>query len=762
MGATGKPVGIDVGTWKVSAAFLDSAGHSQIIRDLSGEAAIFNTVRFTDAEIMVGKRVQDVMFTHREEVAYWIKRELGTRLYSRPIRGQKLPPEVIQACVLRELRDIIFRQTNSDPLCVIAFPTYFDELRRKALVDAAEIAGLTVVGLVDEGIAAVMAHCEATGLLLPQDQPGQRCFLVFDLGGGACQLTLVSVERGIYRILAYDADLQLSGYDFDLELGELIAERMIAAGRPDPRSEPALWNRVYAAVVEAKHSLSARPRTRVDIDFGPWSFETIIHREDFENQCAPILERLRRLIGRMVKRMSAAGYHVDAVVPIGGAVHMPMIQNLLVETLGASVSFSGNPEEAVARGAALFAGSKIGFRPTPTPKQVHPIWDAASEHRGLDVVGFIPHALLLQLPTQGRVEEYTLISEGAQLPIDARCEIPLPTGESQPVVFHVCEETLGERRVLGELQVSGTLPQLGKAIVEIQVICKKTGSFDWSARLIEPATELTVRFTPLSGLEKDIVTHWRKTLADARTWPEVSHGLTEEPAASGIPPGPPTLRAGLGERTGTPAQDKGEGRKAEDKPRHPRLAAAQARGRWEPLQIPPTAFAAQGESSEARLSPEVAAPPDASPAPGLLPQKPSPERPHPQVSPLLTGPLIGKDRPRITREQLLADAWPVQSTSSPIAYFPSPSAPRSFSPQSGEADLGGQGGISPVAPASVTPASTARRQSQSPRVHIAFGITVPRSLVAVVGFLISAALGLAIGYWLVSQLFPQSWVMRLW
>lgn len=762
MAATGKAVGIDIGTWKVGAACLDTTGHSQIIRDVRGEAAIFNAVRFTDAEIVVGKKVQHVMFTHRDEAAYWIKRELGTRLYSRPIRGQRLPPEVIQACVLRELRETILRQTNAEPLCVVAVPTYFDGLRRKALVDAAEIAGLTVVGLLDEGPAAVMAYCEATGLSLPSEDTTERCFLVFDLGGGACQLTLVSVGNGRYRILAYDGDLQLSGYDFDLELGELVAERMIAAGKPDPRSEPALWNRVYLAVVEAKHSLSARLRTGICIDFGSWSFETTVRREEFEEHCGEILERLRRLLDRMIKRITAAGHRIDAVIPIGGVMHMPMIQNLLAETLGTPVTFSGNPEEAVARGAALFAGLQTGFRPAPVSKQVHPLWYPARERPGLDVVGFIPHALLLEVSAGDRVEEHSLIWEGAQLPTQARCEIALPAAETSPSVFRVCEEILGERRLLGELHISGLPSKVGKAVVEIRVVCEKPGKLDWFARLTEPPAELAIQFTPVSGLERDAVTHWRRTLAEARTWPQVSHGLSEESGPSEIPQGasaPKTVPEGP---STTPSRKKGESGVIEDKPRHPRLAAAQARGRWEPLQIPPPAFITQSESSEARLSTEIAAPPEASPAPGLLPQKPGPETPRPPTPPLPTGPVIGKDRPRVTREQLLAEGATAQAAAGVSSPPFSLLAPRSLPSRDTEADPAAQVAIPRVGPSPSAPAGAARHRPRSPRVHIAFGITVPRSLVAIAGFVISAILGLAIGYWLVARLFPESWVLRLW
>ena len=159
-----RPLGIDLGTTFSAVAWVDESGKTQIIPNAEGEPLTPSVVLFADQEVVVGKEARQSVIVQPDAVAQWVKRDMGHPYYSHTIHGQRLPPEVIQACILRKLREDILRTLGRVDPVVITVPAYFDEPRRKATADAGAMAGLEVLDIVNEPTAAAWpsANCSAT------------------------------------------------------------------------------------------------------------------------------------------------------------------------------------------------------------------------------------------------------------------------------------------------------------------------------------------------------------------------------------------------------------------------------------------------------------------------------------------------------------------------------------------------------------------------------------------------------------------------
>jgi len=358
-----KPIGIDLGTTNSAMAWVDAAGRSAMIPNAEGEFITPSVVFFSESEVVVGKNARTAITSHPEMVAQWVKRDMGAPFYSHPIRGHYLPPEVIQACILRKLKADLVSALGPDMQAVITVPAYFDEMRRKATADAGEMAGLRVLDIVNEPTAAALAFGEALGYLTPGGQPRQELnVLIYDLGGGTFDATLLCLTAGKVRTLATDGDVQLGGHDWDQRLVDHAAESFLKTHQLDPRQDPATLNRLYLDATEAKHTLSARSRAVIQINYQGRFAEIAVTREQFEEMSADLLERTSYTSRQLLGVAGLEWKDLQRVLLIGGSTRMPMVARMMQCLSGISPDRSVNPDEAVARGAALYAGHLLATR----------------------------------------------------------------------------------------------------------------------------------------------------------------------------------------------------------------------------------------------------------------------------------------------------------------------------------------------------------------------------------------------------------------
>lgn len=353
---TERPVGIDLGTTFSAAAWVDGAGHTNMIRNAEGDLLTPSVVLFGDEEVAVGKDARGATTVHPELVAQWVKRDMGLPFYTRPIHGQRLPPEVIQACILRKLKQDIVHTLGHLDRVVITVPAYFDEPRRKGTADAGEMAGLKVLDIVNEPTAAALSFGEVLGYLAPGAVPQREMtLLVYDLGGGTFDVTLLRMASGSIRTIATDGDVQLGGHDWDMRMAEYVVDQFQKKHKIDPRQDAAAMNRVLAAVIDAKHTLSARSHAIVRVDLAGRSLDVPVTREQFNEMTADLLERTAYTTRQVLAAAGMSWKDVSRLLLVGGSTRMPMVSEMLRQISGLEPDHTVNPDEAVARGAALYA-----------------------------------------------------------------------------------------------------------------------------------------------------------------------------------------------------------------------------------------------------------------------------------------------------------------------------------------------------------------------------------------------------------------------
>jgi len=308
---------------------------------------------------VVGKEAIAASVIEPERVADCVKRDMGAKAYRKTINGREMPPEVIASMILRQLKTDAERRLGSVTQTVITVPAYFDEPRRRATVDAGRLAGLDVLDIINEPTAAALAYAYQLGLFDRQGRwKDEKPFkaLVYDLGGGTFDITVVELKSNSFRALATDGDVYLGGKDWDAKVVEIAAGRFQQDRGSDPRDDPISLHQLTLAAEGAKRTLSERARAMLVVHHRGERLKVEISREQFEEATAPLLERTRVTTEIVMMQAGLTWSEIDRVLLVGGSTRMPMVTRMLQELSGKTPDASLAVDEAVAHGAALYAG----------------------------------------------------------------------------------------------------------------------------------------------------------------------------------------------------------------------------------------------------------------------------------------------------------------------------------------------------------------------------------------------------------------------
>jgi molecular chaperone DnaK len=353
-------VGIDLGTTFSVIASVDAQGRPYSFLNGDGERLTPSVVLFEEGGTVVGKQAVLASALEPEKVADCVKRDMGGKVYRRKINGEYMPPEVISSFILRSLKADAERQLGPVHKAVITVPAYFDETRRRATVDAGRLAGLQVLDIVNEPTAAAIAYGYHLrfldrGCKLKRDRPLR--VLVFDLGGGTFDVTIVEIQPNAFKALATDGDVCLGGRDWDEKLVDIAAERFRSQFREDPRSHPVSLQDLWQAAESAKRTLTERPKAVFYVNHLGSRLKVEVTRQEFEAATAGLLERTHMTTEIVVHQAGLAFADLDRILLVGGATRMPMVVRMLEELTGKTPDRSLSVDEAVAHGAALYAQS---------------------------------------------------------------------------------------------------------------------------------------------------------------------------------------------------------------------------------------------------------------------------------------------------------------------------------------------------------------------------------------------------------------------
>jgi molecular chaperone DnaK len=365
-------VGIDLGTTYSSLAYVDAGNRLQVLRLPDGEFGLASAIYFRGpTDVVVGGEALHYAIVQPQRVARAFKRHMGDPNFRFECDGQAFRPEELSALVLKKLVELAAKEAGPIEEVVIAVPYVFDELRRRATIDAARIAGLRVLDLVDEPVAAALAYghtlLQGDGLFGHaelNDLFGDSILLVYDLGGGTFDTTVLRLGRdGTFEVLATDGDERLGGEDWDnVLLGMVVEQHRRQAGR-DPSEDLGLMQDLRLRVVEAKKALSERPRAEIAYTHDGVSFQCTLALGDFEAKTRHLLERTQATIESMLKGKGMTWKHIDRILLVGGASRMPMVPKLIeVASQRRDLDMSLPPDVAVASGAALYAALRAGGR----------------------------------------------------------------------------------------------------------------------------------------------------------------------------------------------------------------------------------------------------------------------------------------------------------------------------------------------------------------------------------------------------------------
>lgn len=349
-----KVIGIDLGTTNSCVAVVEG-GKPVVIPNAEGDRTTPSVVAFTkDGERLVGGAAKRQLATNSGRTVSSIKRQMGSTRRVR-IDGKDFTPQEISSMILAKLR----RDAESylgEPVtqAVITVPAYFDDSQRKATQDAGRIAGLEVLRIINEPTAAAVAY----GL---DNESGQKV-LVYDLGGGTFDVSIIEIEHGAFTVLATGGDTALGGDDFDLRIVEHLVAEFKKSDRIDLSRDPAALGRLKEEAEKAKKELSGAAVVQINLPFiavdqdGPHHLDVSLTRAQFEMMTGDLLARTVQPVRTALSDAGLTPQQLGKVLLVGGSTRMPAVERKVKEILGITPSHALNPDECVAMGAAVQGG----------------------------------------------------------------------------------------------------------------------------------------------------------------------------------------------------------------------------------------------------------------------------------------------------------------------------------------------------------------------------------------------------------------------
>ncbi len=349
-------VGIDLGTTFCAVAHLGDDGKPRTVPNRDGDILTPSAIYLAeDGTAVVGQPALDMNLEQPERVAMLMKRRMGLPDLGRTVAGRTFRPETLSAVLLRKL--VLDAEAQLGPVtqAVITVPAYFDDSRRKATMDAGRIAGLDVLDILDEPSAAALAYTVQTSAAdLPPHAP--KTVLVYDLGGGTFDVTLVKLGKKRFQVLAIEGDVRLGGKDFDDRVVQYAADQFQSQYGTDPRTDPQSLAMLQAAAERAKRTLSKVTSTTVTAAHAGHKLSVPLSRDQFNSLTSDLLLRTRLTTQTVVQQAGLTWDRIDKVLMVGGSTHMPMTGQMLTELAGREPDRSLAVSEVVARGAAVHAG----------------------------------------------------------------------------------------------------------------------------------------------------------------------------------------------------------------------------------------------------------------------------------------------------------------------------------------------------------------------------------------------------------------------